>query len=65
MATFVHRQVAAPALVAGLALPSGLHAQPGIFEGSGDAGTAPLKGSVDYHAAAGQGSRAAHHDAER
>jgi Tol biopolymer transport system component len=45
-----NRQVALLALVAGLALPAAMHAQPGIFEGSGDVGTVLHKGSVEYDA---------------
>ncbi len=51
MAIGSNRQVAALALVAGLALPVAANAQAGIFEGSGDVGTVLHKGSVDYDAA--------------
>src|ERR1035441_5962072 len=46
-----NRQVALLALVAGLALPVAMRAQPGIFEGSGDVGTVLHKGSVEYDTA--------------
>ncbi|MGA2115574.1 MAG: hypothetical protein ABSH56_12595 [Bryobacteraceae bacterium] len=51
MAIGSNRQVAVLALVAGLAMPVAIGAQPGIFEASGDVGTVLHKGSVDYDAA--------------
>ena len=45
-------RVALLALAAWLALPAAIHAQAGIFEGSGDIGTVLHKGAVEYDPAA-------------
>ncbi len=48
----LNRRVVALAIFAGLAMPLAIHAQPGIFEGTGDVGAVLHKGSVEYDAAA-------------